>query len=79
MRIADLNSGLGQLSHAFSQLKDRLAETKSGWDDASRRQFEEKHLHEIPQRMQLLVAAVQRLSEVLEQAEKECDDRPEHV
>lgn len=79
MRICDLNSGLGQLSHAFSQLKDRLADTKSQWDDASRRQFEENHINEIPARMQLLLAGVQRLAEVLEKAEKDCDDRPEQL
>lgn len=79
MRICDLNSGLGQLSHAFSQLKDRLADSKADWDDASRRQFEQNHLAEIPARMQLLVAAVQRLNEVLEKAEKDCDDRAEQL
>jgi len=79
VRICDLNSGLGQLSHAFSQLKDRLAETKSSWDDGTRRQFEQNHLNEIPARMQLLVAAVQRLSEVLEKAERDCEDQPEQL
>jgi hypothetical protein len=75
MRVCDLNSGLGQLSNAFSQLRDRLAATKSEWDDATRKQFEEEHLNEIPGRMQLLVAAVQRLGEVLDRAEKDCSDR----
>jgi hypothetical protein len=79
MKVCDLNSGLGQLSHAFSRLKDRLAETKSDWNDGARRQFEQNHLSEIPARMQLLIAAVQRLSEVLEKAERDCEDRPEHL
>jgi hypothetical protein len=79
LRICDLNSGLGQLSQAFSQLKDRLASTRSQWDDATRKQFEQTHLNEVPARMQLLVAAVQRLSDVLEKAEKDCDDRPEQL
>lgn len=79
MRTCDLNSGLGQLSHAFSQLKDRLGATQSQWNDQARRKFEQDYLQEIPARMQQMVAAVQRLSEVLEKAEKECDDRAEQL
>lgn len=78
MKTCDLNSGLGQLNHAFSQLKDRLAETRSVWDDQTRKQFEAEYLNEVPARLQQLVAAVQRLGEVLEKAERDCDDRPEH-
>lgn len=75
MKICDLNTGLGQLTHAFSELKDRWAETKDHWHDQARKQFEDNHLLPIPSRLQLLVAAVHRLGEALEQAEKELDDR----
>lgn len=77
MRVCDLNTGLGQLSHAFSQLRERLNESQADWNDSARQQFEKEHLNEIPNRLQLLVAAVQRLSEVLEKAEKDCEDRPD--
>jgi len=77
MKVCDLNTGLGQLTHAFAELKDRWAETKDQWQDDVRRQFEQNHLQPIPSRLQLLVAAVQRLTETLELAEKELDDRPE--
>lgn len=77
MKICDLNTGLGQLTHAFSEFKDRWSETKQVWRDQSREQFEEAHLRAIPPRLQQLVAAVQRLTETLEKAEAELDDRPE--
>ena len=77
MKVCDLNTGLGRLAEGFSQLKDRLAEVKTQWNDEAIRQFEKNHLQEIPARMQLMLAAVQRLAEVVERAERECEDRPE--
>lgn len=77
MKTCDLNTGLGQLTHAFGELKDRWSETKDLWRDDVRRQFEQHHLQPIPSRLQLLVAAVQRLTDTLEKAEQELDDRPE--
>ena len=77
MKICDLHTGLGQLSHAFGELRDRWNETKDVWRDDVRRQFEQNHLQPIPPRLQLLVAAVQRLTDTLEKAEQELEDRPE--
>jgi hypothetical protein len=75
MLKCDLNSGLGQLQWAFSQLKDRWAETKTHWRDDACRAFEESHLQQLPPRLQLFAAATQRLAEVIQRAERECDDR----
>jgi hypothetical protein len=74
MTICDLNTGLSQLTHAFSELRERWTETRQHWHDATSRQFEEQHLGEIPARLELMVAAVQRLAAVLEKAEQECQD-----
>lgn len=74
MTICDLQTGLGQLAQAQTQLRERWVEAKTHWHDQSSRQFEEEHLREIPARLQLLVAAVQRLSAVLAEAERECGD-----
>ena len=79
MKVCDLNTGLGRLAEGFSQLKERLAEVKTHWNDEAIRQFEKNHLQEIPARMQLMLAAVQRLAEVVERAERECEDRPEET
>lgn len=75
MRFCDLNTGLGQLTEAFSDLKERLAETKTHWNDDTSRQFQEKHLEPILPRIRLTISAIQHLTEVLSAAEKELEDR----
>ena len=65
---------MGQLTWAYSQLKERWCETKTHWRDDACRAFEEEHLRELPARMQLFVAATQRLAEAIERAERECGD-----
>jgi uncharacterized protein YukE len=75
MRTCDLQTGLGQLAHALTHLKERLASVKNDWNDAAFQQFEAAHLGPIPPRLQLLAAAVQRLAAAVEEAERECGDR----
>jgi len=77
MRICDLNSGVGQLTQAFADLKDRWIESKQHWNDDVRRQFEQNQLSEIPTRLAQLLGAAQRLAEVLEKADKDCGDHEE--
>jgi hypothetical protein len=50
---------------------------KTDWNDGTLQQFEATHLAPIPARLQQLLAAVQRLSETLAIAERDCEDRPE--
>jgi hypothetical protein len=75
MRIADLDSGLGQLTHAFAELEERWAQTQMHWHDDASRQFEELHLAPIPARLKLLVAAAQNLKATIAEAVRELDDR----
>jgi hypothetical protein len=79
MKICDLQSGSGQLAQAFSHLKESWIAAKAHWHDEASRAFEEQHLHEIPARLQVMTAAVQRLTDALAQAERECEDRTEEV
>jgi hypothetical protein len=72
--ICDLQTGLGQLAQAQTRLREQWTIAKTHWHDQASRQFEEEHLRDIPSRLQLLVAAVQRLSAVLEEAERECGE-----
>lgn len=74
MKLCDLDSGLGRLSRAFATFKERLADVKTEWNDARLEQFEKDHLREIPSRLQLLVTALDRLNDVIAQAERECAD-----
>lgn len=76
--ICDLESGVGKVSRAWADLKERLTDVKTEWNDATMRQFEEAYLRELPSRMQLLITAIDRLSDVIVQAERDCaDERPE--
>jgi len=74
MRICDLNSGLGQLSQAYGKLKERLVETREVWRDDAFRKFDQQRMNEIPSKLQVLAAAVNRLAEVLGEAERECGE-----
>ncbi len=74
MRVCDLSSGVGQLSQAYGKLKERLVETREVWTDDAFRQFDQQRLNEIPNRLQLMVAAVNKLAEVLSVAERECGE-----
>lgn len=74
MRMCDLNSGLGQLSQAYGKLKERLIETRDVWTDDAFRKFDQQRLNDIPGRLQVLAAAVNRLTEVLTEAERECGE-----
>jgi uncharacterized protein YukE len=75
MRICDLATGAGQLQHAFGQLKERWRDARAHWDDEAARNFEETFLRPIPARLQHLVIAIDRLAQMVEQAERDCADR----
>jgi hypothetical protein len=79
MRVADLASGLGQLSQAFARLSDCWAEVAPHWNDEARRRFEESHLAPLPARLKLLVAAANNLQAAIAEAERELGDGPEGV
>lgn len=77
MRVADLGSGLGQLTHAFSKLSDEWALAADHWNDDARRRFEETYLAQLPARLKLLVAAAGNLQAAITQAERELGDDAE--
>ena len=78
MRVMDLQTGLARLTQAFSDLKDRWHEAKEHWNDDVSREFEKTQLQPILPHLQLMTAAAQRLMEVVEKAERECEDRLEN-
>ena len=77
MMRCDLDSGVGRLTKSLAELRERVQDVKTQWNDATMQQFEDNHLREIPARMRLLATAIERLSEVVAQAERECSDRDE--
>ena len=74
MRICDLASGTGVLKRAHSDLNEEWGETKSSWNDAASRQFEEDHLRPLLPQMQLTMVAIHRFQETLAHAEQDCED-----
>lgn len=77
MHVADLQSGLGQLTQAFANLSDEWKLTADHWNDDARRKFEETCLATLPARLKLLVTAAGNLQAAIAAAERELDDEPE--
>lgn len=77
MNICDLISGTKKLQKGTKLLKENWLETRQHWRDRTAEQFEEKYLQPLGERVQLALAAVNHLYEVLDQAEKELGDRGE--
>jgi len=75
VRICDLHTGVICLSRAAKDLREQWNATADCWQDQNRRDFEEQHLQPLAPRITLMIAAVQRLNEVLEAAERELTDQ----
>jgi hypothetical protein len=75
VRICDLHTGISQLTQALADLKDGWIAAGAQWNDAARKQFEEEHLQPLPAHIQRMMIAAQRLSEVVEKAQRDCEDR----
>lgn len=74
MRICDLTTSGGRLLRATTHLKELWSDSKEEWDDATRIEFQEKHLEELAPLITLTMAAINRFSESIEKAEKELVD-----
>lgn len=74
MRVCDLHTGSIRLGRAAKDLREQWTDTIEYWNDANRHDFERNHLQEIAPQITLMVAAINRLSEVLEKAERELTD-----
>ncbi|MFV1964373.1 MAG: hypothetical protein ACC628_03040 [Pirellulaceae bacterium] len=74
MRMCDLNTGVIRLTRSAKTLRDHWLDAKEHWNDRNSREFEQTHLEPLAPEITLTLAAVQRLAEVLEQAECECSE-----
>lgn len=76
-RIADLQTGLGQLRHAANALKDVWLEAEEDWNDGVRAEFEQRFLRELAAQLSQAAAAIQQFADLVADAERVCrDDRP---
>lgn len=74
MRMADLWGGSSQLNDSFDALRAAWAETAARWDDSTSRRFYKERLEPLEPTTRRALAAIQRLAEVLAQAERDCRD-----
>ena len=75
MKVCDLISGVGRLQKSTTRLKERWLDAKQHWQDGNAKQFQEEHLQPLGPQITLAAAAIHRLSEVLEKAERELESR----
>jgi hypothetical protein len=73
MRIADLTSGAARLRDAADVLAAKWAETQEFWKDDNSRSLEENQLRPLAGELSSALTAIQRLAEVLDQAQRECE------
>ncbi len=72
MRIADLNTGAGQLRDAIETLRHSWSETREHWHDDNSRHFEENHLRPLASDLASAFPAIDQLAAILAQAERDC-------
>jgi hypothetical protein len=75
MSTCNLQDGLGQLSHALSDLNESHVGVQAQWNDDNRRQFEEEHLRPIAPQIHRLFAATQSLMGTVAKAVRDLEDR----
>lgn len=73
MRIADLNSGAAKLIDAADTLTARWQDAKEFWRDENAANVEENHLRPLVEEVTAALAAIHRLAEVLDRAQRECE------
>lgn len=73
MKTGDLSGGLGQLRDSLELLQQAWAETREEWRDDNSQHFEEEYLRTLAVEVTRSYAAIQRLSDVLKTAERDCE------
>jgi len=75
--LADLNTPAGKVHSSLEHLQESWARVQETWHDASNRAFEENHLLPLALTVKLSLDAVNRMSEILRDAERACADERE--
>jgi hypothetical protein len=76
MKIADLNTGTGQLRDAIDLLQRTWSEARQKWNDANARNIDENHLQLLRSELAAAFPAIEQLAAVLDQAGRECGPSP---
>lgn len=62
------------MQRSTKSLREQWLWTKEHWRDKTAEQFEEKYLQPLAEKIGMALAAVNQLTEILEEAEKELSD-----
>lgn len=74
MRICDLNTGVMQLTKSAKRLREQWDLTRPFWLDQNAADFERDVLLPLSPHLTMTLAVVNRMAQLLEQAERECWD-----
>ena len=74
MKTWDLSGGAARLQESLDLLNAAWIETTTQWDDPANQQFLKDHLAPLHPKARIALNAIQRITEVLGQAERECSD-----
>jgi hypothetical protein len=74
MRNWDLTTAAAKLEAAQKTFQVVQADTAEQWNDEIRRNFDERFLLPMDQRVKRMIEAIARLSEVLAAAQRDCED-----
>ncbi len=77
MKVCDLYTGGSQLKRAAKTLQETWQQTAEHWNDKTSQEYKEKYIQPLLPEITQALAAVYQMSELLEQAERECNDRSE--
>lgn len=64
--------GMAALQQAAKKLNERFDESKEGWNDAARQQFEEEHLEALRERLKSTVTGLTSLAEAFARYKQQC-------
>ncbi len=74
MRLGDLRAASGKLKQALDLLRLRWEQTSEVWNDSQRFEFEEHHLVELQHESRKAIDSMNRLAELVVQAQRECGE-----
>ena len=74
MQICDVVTGTKRLQKSTKALKEQWEWTKEYWRDRTADKYEEEYLQPLGEKVRMALSAVERLTEVLEEAEKDLID-----
>ena len=75
MKVCDLTLVAAKLDLAMQALKRKTTEAMAQWDDPISRSFDQRFLVPLEPRFQRAMDAIDRLSQILAEAERQCGSR----